>query len=97
MVQTKEFKEIVKKSKLILKKNDVVKAGIFGSFAKGKAKKTSDIDFLVQFKAGKGLFDLVRLKYQLEDKLNKKVDIVTYRSVHPLLKKEIMSEEIKIL
>ena len=32
----------------IFKKNDVIKAGIFGSAARGQLKKKSDIDFLIK-------------------------------------------------
>ena len=33
----------------ILKKNHVVRAGIFGSYARGEQKKNSDIDILIKF------------------------------------------------
>ncbi|HML25589.1 MAG TPA: nucleotidyltransferase domain-containing protein [Methanomethylovorans sp.] len=42
----------------ILTKNDVDKAGIFGSFARDEANEDSDIDILVKFKGTKSLFDL---------------------------------------
>jgi len=81
----------------ILERNNVVKAGIFGSFAKGKAKKKSDIDILIEVKAKKfSLFDLIRLEIELKEKLGRKVDLLTYNSIHPLLKKKILSEEIRI-
>ena|SRR3989338_3796251 len=80
-----EINEIKKKAVPVLKRNGVVKAGIFGSYAKGKAKKTSDVDILIKFKGDKSLLDLVGLKIELEDKLGKKVDILTYSSIHPLL------------
>ena len=51
----------------------------------------------MRFKGKKSLLDLVHLKLQLEEKLKRKVDVVTYNSVHPLLKKEIMKEKIEIL
>ncbi|HLD33490.1 MAG TPA: nucleotidyltransferase family protein [Candidatus Nanoarchaeia archaeon] len=90
-------KQIAKKVVPILKKNNVIRAGIFGSYARGEAKKKSDIDLLIRFKGKKSLLDLVHLKLQLEEKLKRKVDVVTYNSVHPLLKKEIMKEKIEIL
>jgi len=81
----------------ILERNNVVKAGIFGSFARGEAKKKSDIDILIEVKAKKfSLFDLIRLEMELEKKLGRKVDLLTYNSIHPLLKKKILSEEIRI-
>jgi predicted nucleotidyltransferase len=97
MAKPQKIKTIAKISVPILKKNGVVKAGIFGSAARKKLKKTSDIDFLIKFKRGKSLLDLVRLKHRLEDKLKREVDLVTYGSIHPLLKERIMNEEIKIL
>jgi len=82
----------------ILKKNDVVKAGIFGSYARGEQGRKSDIDILIKYsRKKKSLLDLVRLKYALEDRLNKKVDILTYKSINHLLKKEILGSEVKIL
>lgn len=90
-------KEIKRKATPILKKNGVVKAGIFGSYAKGTQKRDSDIDFLVKFEKGKSLFDLVGLKMELEDSLKKKVDVVTYNSLHHLIRESALKEEIKIL
>ena len=81
----------------ILKRNNVVKAGIFGSFARGEAKKGSDIDILIEVKAKKfSLLDLIRLEMELEKKLRRKVDLLTYKSIHPLLKNRIFSEEVRI-
>ncbi len=34
----------------ILKRNGVLKAGIFGSYARGEQKKQSDVDILIKFK-----------------------------------------------
>ena len=81
----------------VLKRNDVVKAGIFGSFARGEAKKKSDIDILIKFKGRKSLFDLAGLEIELEGKTGKKVDLLTYNSIHPLLKERILKEEVHIL
>ena len=86
-----------KKIILILKMNNVVKAGIFGSLAKGSFKKSSDIDILIKFKGQRSLFDLARLELELEEKLGRRVDVLTYRSLHPLIKKEVLKEEVKIL
>ena len=81
----------------LLRKYGVVRAGIFVSFARGKATKKSDIDILVQFKGRRSLFDLVRLERELKSTLKKEVDLLTYKSIHPLLKDRILKEEIRIL
>lgn len=80
----------------ILKKNGVAKAGIFGSYARGEAKKNSDIDIVVVPPKGIG-FGFAGIALELEEKLNKKVDLLTYKSIHPLFKKRILKEEIRIL
>ncbi len=84
---------IKKKAVPILKRSGVVRSAVFGSVARGEAKKTSDIDFLIQFKGKKTLFDLVGLKLDLEDALKKKVDVVMYSSLHPLLKEHILKDQ----
>ena len=92
-----DTKEIISKSRPIFRRNDVIKAGIFGSFVRGEAKKKSDIDFLVQFKGRKSLFDLVELREELKNIFRKDVDVITYSSIHPLLKDKILSDEVKII
>jgi len=80
-----------------LKRNGVVKAGIFGSYARGEQKKNSDVDFLVKIKKRISLLDFVGIKLELEEKLGKKVDLVEYDTVKPLIKEEIFKEEVRIL
>lgn len=79
-----------------LKKNDVKKAAIFGSFANGTAKKSSDVDIVVEFYKPKGL-GFISLKLALEEKLKRKVDLLTYSSIHPYIRKRIMKEAVRIL
>lgn len=81
----------------ILKKNKARRAGIFGSFARNEQKKNSDIDILVELPKNLNLFDFVGIKFELEDALNKKVDLVEYSTIKPLIKKTILKEEIRII
>jgi hypothetical protein len=81
----------------ILKKKDVKKAAFFGSIVKGELHSESDIDILIKFEGKKSLLDLADLKLELEDKLGRKVDILTYDSIHPLLKNIILKEKVQIL
>ena len=93
----KALERIAIKSVPIMKENGVVRAGIFGSYARGEARKGSDIDILVQFRKGKSLFDLVGLEIELKKLLKKNVDLVTYNSIHPLIRKEALKDEVRIL
>lgn len=81
----------------ILKQNGVVKAAFFGSLATGGFKRSSDVDLLIMFKGKKSLLDLAGLKNKLEDSLGRKVDLLTYNSLHPLLKERILGEQEVIL
>ncbi|MEE8167694.1 MAG: nucleotidyltransferase family protein [Candidatus Hydrothermarchaeales archaeon] len=81
----------------ILRRYDVARAAIFGSFVRGESKEGSDIDLLVEFKGEKSLLDLAGLKIALEELLKMKVDVLTYNSLHPLLKETILSEQEVIL
>ena len=91
-------KDIKKKIAPILRRNGVKRAAVFGSVARGEAKKNSDIDILIEFKKNdKSLLDLAGLKIELEEKINKKVDILTYNSIHPFLREIILKEQKLIL
>lgn len=88
--------EIAEKIIPILKKQGVKKAALFGSQARGDARKNSDVDLLVKLPKRFGLFEMGGLKIDLEEALNKKVDLVEYSVIHPLLKKQILKEQISI-
>lgn len=90
------IKQIAKIAVPILKINRVTKAGIFGSYARGEAKKKSDIDLLVKYPKGIG-FGFAGIELELEKKLRKRVDLLTYNSIHPLFKKKILDEEVRII
>src|SRR3989338_3161874 len=97
MINPLTIKQIAKKAVPILKKNDVVRAGIFGSVARGEAKKKSDIDLLIKTRRTVSLFDFVGIKLELEEELNHKVDLVDYGAIKPLIRESILREEIRIL
>ncbi len=90
------IKKIKSKIVPLLRKNKIKKAGIFGSYVRGEQKKNSDIDILIEPPKGIGL-GFVRIALELEDKLGRKVDLITYKSIHPLLKKRILNEEVRII
>ncbi|MFH1145546.1 MAG: nucleotidyltransferase family protein, partial [bacterium] len=86
-------KVLIKKILPIFKRQGVIKASLFGSVARGTATKHSDVDLLVNLRRDKTLLDLVRLQQTLEEKLGRKVDVVTYNALHPLLRDIILSEQ----
>lgn len=70
--------------------------GIFGSYARGDEKKTSDIDIIVDFEKGADLFDLVETSIFLEEKLSCKVDIIPRDSIRSEIKELVLQETIYI-
>jgi hypothetical protein len=91
--------DIKKKIKPILKRHDVKRAAVFGSYARGDQKKKSDIDILIEYKNDndKSLLDFVGLKLELEKELGKKVDLVEYCAIRPRIKNKVLDEQLLIL
>ncbi len=87
------------KSKIIsvLRQHDVIHAAIFGSFARGEEREDSDLDILVELGEGKSLLDLVALKLDLEELLERKIDVVTHNALHPAIKERVLEEQVAII
>jgi predicted nucleotidyltransferase len=80
----------------VLKQAEVRKAALFGSYVRGDNNEDSDVDILVDLPRGKTLLDLVGLKQDLEEVLQRKVDVVEYGGIHPLLKDSILASQYQI-
>jgi predicted nucleotidyltransferase len=96
MVDKKHIENIKPKIIDILRKKGVVKAGIFGSYARGEQNENSDVDILIDPPKGMEI-EFVGLKIELENSLGKKVDFLTYNGINPHLKKYILKDEVRIL
>ena len=93
----RDINKLKKTIRRILKKNGALRAGIFGSYARGDPKKNSDIDILVKLPKDLSLLDFVGIKLELEDALKKKVDLVEYHLIKQRIKKGILKEEIRVI
>ena len=65
---------------------------VFGSVARGTAQPDSDIDFLIQLDPGRSLFDLGGLLMDLQNLLNRKVDVVTEKGLHWYIRDRVLKE-----
>ena len=92
--QIEKYKEIIVE---ILLKHEVRKESLFGSLVREEMTIDSDIDLIIEFKGDKSLLDLAALKIELEETLKLNVDVLTYNSIHPLLKNQILAEQVEIL
>lgn len=81
-----------------LQANDVVFAGLFGSQATNHSTQNSDYDFLVEFSAHKKhtLFHLVQLKEDLEQVLNKPVDVVTPQGLDKYIRQQVLDSIVSV-
>lgn len=84
--------------KKFFSKEPIVKAWLFGSFARGEERADSDVDILVQFDrdAKVGLLRHADILLRLEQLLHRKVDLVSENSIYPELRQSINSSRILI-
>jgi len=94
-----DIRELKNKIRKILKKYGIVRAGLFGSFARGEQKKKSDIDILIEPPTDRkfSLLDLSGLKIELEETLKRKVDLVEYCVIRERIKSQILNDEVKLI
>lgn len=69
---------------------------VFGSLARGDASSDSDIDLLVEYVPGRGGFAFVDFCDAVEQLLKRKVDVVTEKSLHPVIRDEVLAEAIPL-
>jgi predicted nucleotidyltransferase len=81
----------------ILRQFGIAQAALFGSFARGDAHATSDVDLLIEPPPGTTLLDLARLENRLTDALARPVQIVTLEELHPGMRERIQREQQELL
>ena len=69
---------------------------VFGSVARGTARRGSDIDFLVEMDEGRSLLDHAALIIDLERLLKRPVDVATERGLRQPLRKEVLRDAIAL-
>lgn len=94
---TKKLNNIKNRLIPILRQNNVIKASIFGSYARGEETKKSDIDMMIKYKGKMSLLDLIGLEQELEEKTGIKFDITTYKSINHLIRDQVYKEHILIM
>ncbi|MBP0028200.1 nucleotidyltransferase family protein [Roseofilum sp. Guam] len=78
----------------IQKQYQINQLGLFGSYVRGEATETSDIDLLVEFSPdiNFGLITYCKLENYLSERLGKKVDLVTKDGLKPYIGQQILQE-----
>lgn len=88
------LKEIRENIVPVLERHGIRRAGLFGSVARDELRPDSDIDILIDTHNEMGLLKMVSMKNELEDRLQRKVDLVEYRAIKPALRERIMAEQV---
>jgi len=83
--------ETLEKNKEILKKYEVKRIGLFGSFVRGEQKKNSDIDFLIEFE-NPNFDNFMDLVFYLEDLFGRDVELITNGNISPYIQPYIEKE-----
>ncbi len=73
---------------------NVKEIGVFGSYIRGEERLDSDVDILVDFEKPIDLFRFLDLEEMLSKLCNKKVDLVSKKSLKPFIGEQILKEVI---
>jgi len=86
----------IQKHRTHLNSLGVKRLAIFGSVARGEARRNSDIDILVEFDGAITFDRFMDTKFYLEDLLHRKVDLVVPQAIKPRMKASIAQDLIYV-
>jgi len=86
----------IKANRRTLKRYGVKSLALFGSAARNKMRKRSDIDVLVQFDQSTWA-NYIGLKFYLEDLLGREVDLVTPKALKPAVRSSIEKDLLYVI
>jgi uncharacterized protein len=89
--------EIYDKVLPILTKYKIRKAALFGSSARGEMRRGSDIDLIIELDEAQSGLVFIEIKRKLQNKLKRKVDLITYNSLAYSDLKDSILEDAKVI
>jgi predicted nucleotidyltransferase len=71
---------------------------LFGSVARGEAKRGSDVDMFVDVRKGAffSLIELIGLRDYLSELLHTKADVFTRGSLHRVIRRDVIREAVRV-
>jgi predicted nucleotidyltransferase len=81
----------------LAKRFGVTNVRVFGSRARGDATSDSDLDLLVEYTDGTSLLDVIGFEQELEELLGVKVETVSERALHPIIRDRILAEAVPLV
>lgn len=92
-----EIEQILKQIMPKIKERYQVKSlGIFGSYVRKEARRSSDLDLLVEFHRAPSLLQFIRMEDELSEKLGMKVDLVMKKALKSHIGRRVMAEVIPV-
>ena len=80
----------------IARKHNAEKVYVFGSCARREETPESDIDLLVEFNQAATLFDQVDIRDEVRTLLDRPVDVVSKRGLHPYIRNRVLAEAVEL-
>jgi predicted nucleotidyltransferase len=88
--------EIKRRFEKIADKYEIEEAYLFGSYARGDATSKSDVDIFIREGKIRTLLQLCGFRLDVQDALNKNIDVVVEDSANAGLERNIKKELLKI-
>jgi len=88
--------EISQKTMPLLRKYGILSASVVGSVARGQQTSKSDIDIVIEVIQPISLLTFARIKLELEELLQTKVDLIERSALKPRIRKYLLQDEIML-
>jgi len=89
---------LINNKELFSEQFNVIKIGIFGSFARNEQTENSDIDIIIEMPRGTDdIFEKkLQLKEMLKNHFHREIDICRERAIKPLFREMILKDAIYV-
>jgi uncharacterized protein len=88
--------EISQKTLPLLRKYGILSASVVGSVARGQQTSKSDIDIVIDVIQPISLLTFAKIKLELEEILQTKVDLIERSALKPRIRKYLLQDEIML-
>ncbi len=88
--------EISQKTMPLLRKYGILSASVVGSVARGTQTSKSDIDIVIEVIQPISLLTFARIKLELEEILQTKVDLIERSTLKPRIRQYLLHDEISL-
>jgi predicted nucleotidyltransferase len=79
-----------------LERMGVRSVSLFGSVARGEPGPHSDVDVLVDYVSGGGMFEFIGVLHYLEDHLHRPVDLVSRDGLRPGIRRSVEADAVLV-